>query len=184
MPRSASCASRALHVIFLASALTFAPARAAEGPASTELARAHASAAEAADRAEALRRAGRGDLAKLAGELAEGRRVAAQELERARAAEDEAAKAEEAHAAALRELDRATAAREERRQRIARLADQLAQAEADSKEPPVVSMPKGKKGAPPKGVAVDADSGKGGAREREPKGAAEPKSAAKKGSAK
>jgi len=48
----------------------------------------------------------------------------------------------------------------------------------------VVSMPKGKKGAPPRGVAVDVDSGKGGAREREPKGAAEPKSAAKKGSAK
>ena len=172
MPRLDARSSSSLPVFFLACALGLAPARAAEPAPSPEVARANAAASEAAERADRLRKAGREDLAKLADELAEARRAVVRELERAQAAEDEAARAEEAHAEALRDLDRATAAREERRQRIARLADQLAQAEADLKEPPVVSMPKGKKGAAPKGVALDADSGKGGAREAEPKGAA------------
>ena len=171
-------------MFFLACAMGLAPARAAEPAPSPEVARANAAVVDATERADRLRKAGREDLAKLADDLAEARRTVVRELERAQAAEEGASRAEEAQAEALRELDRATAAREERRQRVARLADQLAQAEADLKEPPVVSMPKGKKGAAPKGVALDADSGKGGARESDAKPAAEPKSTAKKGGAK
>jgi hypothetical protein len=184
MPRLDARSSSSLPVFFLACTIGLASARAAEPAPNPEVARANAAATEAAERADRLRKAGREDLAKLADDLAEERRAVAREIERAHGLEGEAARAEEAHAEALRELDRATAAREERRQRVARLADQLAQAEADLKEPPVVSMPKGKKGAPPKGVALDADSGKGSAREAEPKGASEPKSASKKGAAK
>ncbi len=184
MPRPACRTSRILHVFFLASALGLAPSRAAEALPSPAAARANAAAAEAAERADRLRKGGREDLARLADELAEARRGLAADLERAQAAEDEASRAEESHAAALRDLDRAAAAREERRQRIARLADQLAQAEADLKEPPVVSMPKGRKGPAPKGVALDADVGKGVPRDGDAKNAAEGKAAAKKGASK
>ena len=124
----------------------------------SELDRAEMGVREATDRADRLRKAGRADLADLAEGLVTARKAVVDALRKALDAEREAGAAEEAHAAALKNLDRATAAREERRQRLARLADQLAQAEKELEAPAVVSMPrKGSKGTPTHGTqAIDA----------------------------
>ena len=66
--------------------------------------------------ADRLRAAGRPDLAKVAEDLVAARRGALDELRAATASEGEATTAESAHAEALKLLDRATSAREERRQ--------------------------------------------------------------------
>lgn len=184
MPRPDARASRSVPVFFLACTLGLAAAQAEEAAPNPEVVRANATAVEATERANRLRAGGRDDLAKLADELADERRALARDLERAAGLEREAARAEEVHAESLRELDRAAAAREERRQRIARLADQVEQAEADRRDPRVVSMPTQKKGANPKGIALDADGGKRGAREAESKGATEPKRHSKQGATK
>lgn len=117
------------------------PAR-AEAPVLTEVERAEMSVRDASDRADRLRAAGRPDLAKVAEDLVAARRGALDELRAATASEGEATTAESAHAEALKLLDRATSAREERRQRLARLADQLAQAEKELEAPAIVSMPR------------------------------------------
>lgn len=164
----------------LAIALAVGRARAADAPPTAEVARAGEAVVEAAERASRLRRSGRADLAAIADEVVEARRAVHREVEAAVSAEGAAARAEEAQGAALRELDRAAAAREERRQRLARLADQLAQAETELREPPVVAMPKGRRGPPPKGIALDVESGADSRAARDAKAGA----ASKKGGAK
>jgi len=144
---------RALFLVVAAAGLA-RPAR-AEAPVLTEVERAEMSVRDASDRAERLRAAGRPDLAKVADELVVARRGALEELRVATASEGEATAAESAHAEALKLLDRATSAREERRQRLARLADQLAQAEKELEAPAIVAMPR--KGVKPASAApIDA----------------------------
>lgn len=159
MPRHAFPRSVFLPRFFLVAGLlgVAVPGRAEE--ASPEVQRATEGAREAKERAERLRKAGREDLAKLADELAEGRRAVAEETERAIAAERDASEAEEAQLEALKQLDRATAAREERRERLARLADQTAQAESEAKAPNIVSMPKARRSSAPKAVVAPKKGG-------------------------
>ncbi len=121
----------------------------AESPREGEESRSEALAQEARERADRLRKAGREDLARLADDLAELRQAVAIEVGQAVAAEGAARAAEEAQAKGIERLDRARAGRDERRQRLARLADQLQQAERELEVPPVVSMPKVRKSVPP-----------------------------------
>ena len=134
-------AFRQALVLFVACAGLARLAR-AEAPVLTEVERAEMSVRDASDRADRLRAAGRPDLAKVADELAAARRGALEELRVATLAENDAAAAESAHAESLKLLDRATSARDERRQRVARLADQLTQAEKELETPAIVSMPR------------------------------------------
>ncbi len=160
MPRPVSPRPLTIPRVFLVLGLLVGglPAHADELP--SEAQRAADGVRDATERAARHRTAGREDLASLADALADARRRLSEEIDRALAAEREATEAEEGHLEALKHLDRSTATREERRDRLARLADQIAQAETEARAPAIVSMPKTRK----TGVRTPAPARKGGAK--------------------
>jgi len=143
--------------LVLAIALNLRSAAAQSALPSAEVDRADVGVREGVAWADRLRSANRPDLAKLVDDLVAARRAGVDALRKAVDSERDAATAEEAHAEALKGLDRTSSAREERRQRLARLADQLAQAEKELEAPVVVSMPrKGGRALAATSAAVDA----------------------------